>query len=113
MKTTLFEVSKKAVFPQFFKNPSNNIDVSFAWAFGVDENVIEVKNDKDIKFLGKDLINIALKAGLYVGRPKKNYLVFEVAVSSFESRLSFIALFYPNSMISTCKVELGELFCLA
>ena len=93
MKTTFFEVSKKAVFPQFLKNPSNIIDVSLAWVFSVDDDVIKVKNDKDIEFHGKDIVNIALEAGRCVEQPKKHYLVLKVAVSSLESRLLFIALF--------------------
>ena len=111
MKTTLLEVSKKAVFPQFLENPLNGIDVSMAWVLSVDEDVIEVNNDEDIKFLGQDLVNVALEAGRGVGQPKRHYLVLEVAVSSPESRLPFIALFYPHPMVSTCEVELGKLFC--
>ena len=93
MKIKLFKAGKKAVCPQFLKNPLNGIDVSLAWVLNVEENVIKVNNDKDIKFLGQDFINIALKAGRCVRQPKKHYLVLEVAVLSQESRFSFIALF--------------------
>ena len=85
--------------------------MSLAWVFGVDKDVIEVNNDKDIEFLGQDLINVALKAGWGVGQPKRHYLVLEVAVLSPESRLPFIALFYPHPMVSTREIELGESFC--
>ena len=111
MKTTLLEIGKKAVFPQFLENPSNGIYVSLAWVLGVDEDVIKVNNDKDIEFLGQDLVNIALKAGRCVGQPKRHYLILKVTVSSPESRFPFIALFYPHLIISTREVELGELFC--
>ena len=111
MKTTLLEVGKKAVFPQFLENPSDGVNMSLAWVFGIDEDVIEVNNDKDIEFLGQDLVNVALETGRGVGQPKRHYLVLEVAVSSLESRLLFIALFYPYSIVSTCEVELSELFC--
>ena len=106
-----FEVGKKAVFPQFLKNPSNAVNVSLAWVLGVDKDGIEINNDKDIEFLGQDLVNIALEAGRCIGQPKRHYLVLEVAVSSLESRLPFIALFYGHLMVSTCEVELGESFC--
>ena len=111
MKTTLFEVGKKAVFPEFLKNPLDGINVSLAWVLGVNEDVIEVNNDKDIEFLGQGLVNVALEAGRGVGQPKTHYLVLKVAVSSLESRLQFIALFYPHPMVSTCDVKLGESFC--
>ena len=113
MKTILLEVGQKAVFPQFLKNPSNSIDVSLTWVFVVDEDIIEINNDKNIEFLGQDLVNIALEADQCVKQPKKHYLVLEVAVSSSEDRFLFIALFYPYSMIRTHEVKLGELFCLA
>ena len=60
---TLLEVGKKAVFSQFLKNPSNGINVGLAWVLSIDEDVIEVNNDKDIEFLCQDLVNIVLKAG--------------------------------------------------
>ena len=52
MKTILFEIGKKAVFPQFLENLSNGINVSLAWVLDVDEDVIKVKNDENIEFLG-------------------------------------------------------------
>ena len=67
METIFLEVGKKAVFPQFLKNLSNDVDVSIVWVFGVNENVIKVNNDKDIKFLRQDLVNIALEAGWCIG----------------------------------------------
>ena len=111
METAFFEVGKKTVFPQFLKNRSNGIDMSLAWIFGIGENVIKVNNDKDIEFLGQDLVNIALEAGQCVRQPKRYYLVFEVAVSSLERRFLFIAFFYPHPMINTCEFKLGEMFC--
>ena len=113
VKTTLFEVAKKTIFPKFLENPSNGIDVSLAWVFGVNKDVIKVNNNKDIKFLNQDLNNIALETSRCVGQPKKYYLILEMAVLSLESRLSFIALFYPHLMVSIWEVELGESFCSA
>ena len=60
---TFLKVSKKVIFPQFFENLSNSINVSLAWVLGVDENVIKVNNDKNIKFLNQNLVNIAMEAG--------------------------------------------------
>ena len=111
MKTTFFEVGKKAVFPQFLENSLDSINVSLAWILSVDEDVIKVNNDEDIKFLGQDFVNIAPEAGRGVGQPKRHHLILEVAVSSPKSRFPFIVLVYPHPMVGTCEVELGELFC--
>ena len=113
MKTTLFEVGKKTVFPQFLENLSNGMNVSLAWILDVDKDVIEVSNDKNIEFLNQNLVNIALKAGRCVAEPNRNYLVLEVAVLSPKGCLPFIAIFYPNLMVSTCEVKLGKSFCSA
>ena len=86
--------------------------MSLAWILDIDKNVIEVNNDKNIEFLGQDLVNITLEVGQCVGQPKRYYLVLKMAVSSLESYLLFIILFYPHLMVSTCKVELGEAFSL-
>ena len=62
MKTTLFEVGKKTVFPQFVQYLADNIDVSLACILDVDQNVIKVNNHKNIKFFGQDLIDVTLEA---------------------------------------------------
>ena len=113
MEMAFFEVGKKAVFPQFLKNPLNGINVNLAWVLSVDEDVIKVNNDENIEFLGQDLVNIALEANKCIRQPKRYYLIFEIAVSSSESCFQFIALFYPYPMVSTCEIKLGKLFCLA
>ena len=40
MKSALFKVGKKGIFPQFFKNPSNGNNVGLAWVFDIDNNII-------------------------------------------------------------------------
>ena len=96
METAFLEVGKKAIFSQFLENPLNGINISLAWVFGVDKDVIKVNNDENIEFFDQDLVNIALEAGRCVGQLKKHYPIIEVAVSSPESRLPFIAFFYPH-----------------
>ena len=108
MKLALFKVSKKAIFPQFFKNPSNGINVGLAWVLSIDENVFKIDNDKNIELFGHYLIDIILKTDRCVEEPKKHYLVLKVAVLSLEGHLPFIALFYPYLMVSICKIKLGE-----
>ena len=86
--------------------------MSLAWVFDVNKNVIKVNNNEKIEFLGQDLVNITLEGSRYVRQPKRHYLVLEVSISSMESRLLFIALFYPHLIINTCEIKLGKSFCL-
>ena len=50
MKTTLFQVGKQAVFPKLSKNLPNNFHVTLTDVFGINQNVIEIYNDENIKF---------------------------------------------------------------
>ena len=54
------------MFPQFFKNSLNGIDMSLTYIFYVDQDVIQVTNHKNVKFFGQDLMDITLEAGEYV-----------------------------------------------
>lgn len=40
MEITFLKFGKKAIFPQKFQNPLDHIDISLAWVFGIDEDVI-------------------------------------------------------------------------
>ena len=52
MEMTFLKIGKKAVSPPFLKKLLNGVNVSLAWVFCVDEDVIKVNNDENIKFLG-------------------------------------------------------------
>ena len=110
IKLTLFEVSKKAVFLQFFEIWLNDMDTRLTWFFGIDKNIIYINNDKNIKILKQDLINIILKTGQSVRELKRHYLVLKVTVLSLKSLFQFIAFFYHHLMVSTCEIKLDELF---
>ena len=108
MKWALFEFSKKTIFPQFFKNLSNNINMGLSLVLGINEKIIEKNIGKDVKLFGQDLINITLEAGQYVEERKKYYLVLKIAISSLESRFLFNPFFNSLLMVSTYEVELDK-----
>ena len=62
METAFFQICIKAISPEDFQNPSNSFDVSFSWIFGIDKNIFQIYNDKNIGLLIQDLVNIALEA---------------------------------------------------
>ncbi len=49
------------MFLQLIQHSLNSFHVLFPLTLSINENVIEVHNNKDIKFLYQDLIDIALK----------------------------------------------------
>ena len=54
------------MFLQFVQQAANSIDMSLASIFGIDQDVIQVNNHKNVKFFGQDLIDIILEASCYV-----------------------------------------------
>ena len=83
--------------------------MTLAFIFGINEDVIQVNNNKDIKFFGQNLIDVALEAGRSVEKTKTHHLIFEVAVSNSEGDLPLIAFSYPHLVVSTGQVQLSEL----
>ena len=110
MKLALFKIGKSAIFLQFFENSLNGIDMGLTWVLNIDEGIIWINNDKNIKLFGQDFIDIILETGCCIGKPKRHYLVLEVAVSSLESHFLFVALFYLYLIISIHEVKLDKLF---
>ena len=62
MKSLFFKIGKKAIFPQKVLNPSDGFHMAMVFILNVNQNVIQVENDENIKFFGQNPINIALKA---------------------------------------------------
>ena len=86
-----------------------SLDMAFFLIFSIDENIILIYNDKNIKLFCKNLVNIALKICQNVDQSKKYYLILKMAVSNPENfvLLIFFVNFHP--MISTHDVKLDKL----
>ena len=67
MELTFLQIGIQQEFLQLVKNPTYCLDVAFSLVFSVDENIIQIHNDKDIKFFRKDLIDVALECCRSVG----------------------------------------------
>ena len=78
--------------------------MDLALIFDINQDVIQINNDENMKLLGHNLIDIFLKAGRCVRKSKKNYLIFEVALSCSEGGFSVIAFFYPYLVVATSQI---------
>ncbi len=94
--------------PQLVQYPSNGLYVLFAFVLGVNEDVIEVYYDENVKLLCQDFVDVALKRGRYIGQSKRHNLIFEVTIAGSEGRLPFIAFPDPHLMVGIGQIELGE-----
>ena len=88
------------------------MDIAFSLVFGIDEDIIQIHNDKNIKFFREDLIDVALECCQSISQSKKHYLIFEVAVSSPKNSFLFISFASSHLVIGISEVELGKPLCL-
>ena len=58
MKMALFELGKKPIYLQNFQNLLDRIDMSLVWVFYINENILQVDNDKEIFYSSPSLILI-------------------------------------------------------
>ena len=70
----------------------------------IDENVIYIYNNKDIKLLSRNLIDISLEAYWCICQFKKHYLVFKAAISNLEFCHLFVFFTDFYLIIYTSKV---------
>ena len=110
IKLTFLQIGIQQEFPQLVENPTYCLDVVFL-VFGVDEDIIQIHNNKDIEFFRKDLIDIVLECCQSVGELKKHYFLLEVAVSGSESSLSLISFANSHPVVGTNEVKLGKPSC--
>ncbi len=97
---------------QLLQHLSNDFHVLFAFAFGIDKDVIEVQYHKNVELLCQDLIDIALKYGQYIGHFRRHYLVLKMAIAGPKSCFLFIALPNPYLIVGIDQIELGEMSSL-
>ena len=48
----------------------------------VDEDIVQLYNNKNVELFGKNLVNISLKVWQYVCQSEKHYLIFKVVILS-------------------------------
>lgn len=71
----------------------------FSLIFCINEDVVEIHDNKVIELFYHNLIDIALKDGQCVGQPKRYHLVLEVAIVDLEGHLLFIAFYNSHLMV--------------
>ena len=64
--------------------------MSLAEIFDIDQDIVQIYNNKDIKLFGKDFVNIILKSDQKIGKTKSNDLVLKVPISSIKSYFPLI-----------------------
>ena len=63
MILTFLQVDKKRMLPELVQKQAYGLNVRLSRIFGIDQDVIQIYNYKDIELLCYDLIDISLKYG--------------------------------------------------
>ena len=67
MKSTLLQVRKQQELPELLQHSLYSRDVSISVIISVDEDVVQIHDDEDVKLFSKDLVDLFLKAGWRIG----------------------------------------------
>ena len=91
------------MFPEFFEDPPDSFYVTLAGVFGVNQNVIEVHNDKNIKFFHQDFVDVSLEAGGGIRKTEKHDLILKMAILRLECYFPLVTL--PNFHLIICVYQ--------
>lgn len=74
----------------------------------INEDIVQINNDKNIELLAKKLVNVSLEAYQDIYQFEKNYLLLKVVRPSL--KYCFLFIFFANThlMVYIYKVELGK-----
>ena len=112
MEETLIGAGVEVMLSEALENFSDMASVFF-FGVRVDEYVIKVYQNTNIKQVTKDVIHEALESSRCVGESERHYTPFEGAIASPESRLPFVALSDLDQMVGVLEVNFQIDFGLA
>lgn len=95
IESTLFEVGIQQILLELLQHPLNGFYVLFSLTLNIDENVIKVYNNENVKFPCQDLNDINLEHSWYISQSKRHHPILKVAIADPKSYLLFIA--FSNS----------------
>jgi hypothetical protein len=78
--------------------------------FGVDEDVVEVDDDTDVKHVAENVVHEVLECGWRIGEAERHDKVFEMTVAGAESGFPFIAFFDAEKVVTRSQIKFGEVF---
>ena len=87
----LFQIDKNLVFLELIEDSVYSFYVWLAWILNIDQNVVSIYDNKNIKFFSKNLVDIVLKTGWSMGKAKRHNLILEIVIPSLKSSLLLIS----------------------
>ena len=78
---------------------------------GVDEDVIQINEDANIKEVAKNVTHESLKGGWRIGESERHYTPFKGAIASSECGFPFVTFVDLDKMVGMSEVDVGEQSC--
>ena len=110
IKIILFQIVKKAVFLEFSKNSLNGFYLTLVNVFVINQDVIKVYNDRNIKVFYQGFVDIALEVSRVIKKTEKYHLVLEMAMPHLKSCFLFVTFSNSYLIICICQVQLSKIF---
>jgi hypothetical protein len=89
MESTLLQFGIKINFSKLFQNKTYMVFM-FCHVFWVNEDVIDVTDNKIIQILMVDIIQYILKDNKCISKAEEHHNIFKMAITSSKHRLPFI-----------------------
>ena len=85
-----------------------NFHIWLICLFNLDQNIVQIYNDKDVKLFSKNLIDIALETGQSVRESKRHDLILKMGILGTKGTLLFVTFLNPHSIIDASEIQLGK-----
>ena len=92
------------MFSKSVQNLLYNFNIRFVPVFDIDQNIIQIYNNKNIKFFYKNLVNISLKRSQHIRLTKKYDLILLMSILCLENYFVFITFPSFYLIIDICQV---------
>jgi hypothetical protein len=98
------------VFPESSENFADMLCV-VRGVIGIDKYVVKIDNDRNVKEIGKNVVNEVLKSRRGISETFRDNQPFKGAIASTEGGLPFIAFGDPDQMVGVFKVDFSVDAC--
>lgn len=92
------------MFPELFQDSTHNFIIKLAGILSIDQDIIKIHYDQNIKLFCKNLVDIALIIGRYIKKFKKYDLILRVAITSLKASLLFVTFLNSYLIIDASQV---------
>lgn len=93
---------------QLLKDPPYGLHVALTWVFSGNEDVIQVYDNENVQLFGQNLVDLTLKTGRYIEKPKGHDLMLEIAVPGPEGGFPVIAFSNSHPVVGVGEVQLSK-----